>query len=294
MRKLFLVSYLLFISLVSNAQAPQAFNYQAAAYSISGNPIGNQLISLRISILDGSATGPIVYSESFSTTTDITGLFSISIGTGTVLSGNFSSIKWKSGSKWQKTEIDTAGGSNYVLMGTSQYLSVPYALYAQKSNGASLDYPDGTDNISSVMIPPNVAYIVPSLKNFYITNSAYNSLIINGDTIFLDGFGVGFKKKDIAASENSTIQSSEAINGFLVDKTVTWIKYDFQAGAYTVPPQKQLWITYWRSASQLAINGSDIPYPRDNSLLVDENQTLSFSPLPGFGPGFFIGFLRDK
>jgi len=111
------------------AQIPQAINYQAVARNASGNVIPNQLVALRLSVLDGSA-GPVLYSERDTAITNQFGLFTVKLGLGQVVSGNFSSIPWGSSSPYLKTEMDPAGGFAYVNMGESQLLSVPYALYS--------------------------------------------------------------------------------------------------------------------------------------------------------------------
>jgi len=137
MKRLVLVFfYLVILTPVVFSQTPQpvqAFNYQAVVRDFHGDIIPNHAISLRISILNGSASGNMVYSEAFNTISNQFGLFTVNIGTGTVVSGLFSNIDWVEGYKWLKVEIDINGGSNYILMGTSQLLSVPYALYAAKS-----------------------------------------------------------------------------------------------------------------------------------------------------------------
>jgi hypothetical protein len=115
------------------AQVPQAFNYQAVARDASGNVLSGQLISLRITILDGSSTGTVVYTETQATTTNQFGLFTLSLGTGAVQTGTFSTINWATGSKYLKVEMDASGGTNYVPLGTAELLSVPYALYANAS-----------------------------------------------------------------------------------------------------------------------------------------------------------------
>jgi len=124
------------------AQAPASFPYQAVARSTSGNLLASQALSLRISLLDGSITGTVVYQEVQNVTTNTLGLFTLSIGLGTVTSGSFAAINWGSGSKYIKVEMDPAGGNSFTVMGTSQLLSVPYAIYANKSG----DLPNGTAN----------------------------------------------------------------------------------------------------------------------------------------------------
>jgi hypothetical protein len=131
--KHFLTIIILAIHFLAIAQAPQGMNYQAAARNSQGNLLLNQQIGLRFSIHDGSLTGAIVYSETQTATTNAFGSFSTVIGSGTPVQGTFASIPWASGSKFLQVEIDVTGGVNYVDMGTSQLMSVPYALFAQNS-----------------------------------------------------------------------------------------------------------------------------------------------------------------
>lgn len=119
------------------AQAPQKFNFQAIARTSANVEIVNQAVGIRISILDGSSSGTLVYQETQTKTTNAFGLFTLEVGAGTVVSGTFSTIDWGNGAKYIKTEIDPTGGSSYTVAGTSQLISVPYALYAGQSGGGS-------------------------------------------------------------------------------------------------------------------------------------------------------------
>lgn len=134
---IFLLVLFVSLSRLSFSQAPNFFNYQAVARNAAGQGLSNQNISLRVSILNGSASGNSEYSETFNTTTSSSGLFTLAIGSGTPLLGNFETVDWGTGKKWMKIEIDVNGSNNYVVMGTSQLLSVPYALYA-KHSGSTL------------------------------------------------------------------------------------------------------------------------------------------------------------
>ena len=133
--------FLPFLALIGQvyAQAPQGFNYQGVARSTTGEPLANQNISVKTSILSGSQIGPLVYSENHTATTNQFGLFTLTIGSGSaVTTTTFSAIDWSSvESKFLKVEIDPLGGSNYTLTGSTQLLSVPYALYAAKAGGAA-------------------------------------------------------------------------------------------------------------------------------------------------------------
>ncbi len=125
------------------AQSPQKMSYQAVIRNGSGQLIVNQSIGMRISILQGTETGLVVYSETHNPTTNANGLVTFEIGGGSVISGTFANIDWASGPYFIKTETDPLGGSNYTISGTSQMLSVPYALYAATSeNGFSGEYGD--------------------------------------------------------------------------------------------------------------------------------------------------------
>ena len=134
MKKPLTIIAIFFLSIASNSQAPQALNYQAIARTADGVIIPTQSIGVRFSILEGSVTGTTLYSETHSTTTNPYGLFTLSIGKGTPVTSTFASINWASGTdKFLKVEIAPAGGPNYQLQGTTQLLSVPYALYSEKT-----------------------------------------------------------------------------------------------------------------------------------------------------------------
>jgi hypothetical protein len=119
----------------SFAQAPNKFSFQAVMRASNGTLITNTNVGIKISILQGSSTGLIVYSEVHNAQTNINGLVTLEIGGGVVNSGNFSTINWSIGIYFIRTETDPAGGTNYSITGSSQLLSVPYALYS--SNGGT-------------------------------------------------------------------------------------------------------------------------------------------------------------
>lgn len=132
MKKILIVisAFLFMIGLV-NAQVPEKINYQAVARSAAGNILANTPISVRISINSGSPGGTNVYKEVHSATTNQFGLFTLQIGGGAASVGTFNSIDWSTGSFFVETEIDPAGGSSFTSVGTTQLMSVPYALFAK-------------------------------------------------------------------------------------------------------------------------------------------------------------------
>jgi len=119
------------------AQSPEKMSYQSVIRNSSDQLVTGQVVGMQISILQGSAGGPAVYVETQTPTTNANGLISIEIGAGTVQSGDFTTIDWANGSYFIKTETDLAGGANYTITGTSQLLSVPYALHAKTAETLS-------------------------------------------------------------------------------------------------------------------------------------------------------------
>ncbi|WP_379965696.1 beta strand repeat-containing protein [Epilithonimonas sp. UC225_85] len=155
MKKIVLIAALAFGTYMVSAQAPEKMSYQAIVRNASGQLLTNQNVAVRVSVLQGSAAGTAVYSERVTGTTNVNGLVSLVIGSGTVISGTFNSINWGSNSYYLKTETDPAGGTNYTITGTSQLLSVPYALYAKTSGGGgggslTLPYTATTNNASTL------------------------------------------------------------------------------------------------------------------------------------------------
>jgi surface protein len=122
---------LLFLGLSLNAQAPQGFNYQATVRNASGDLVVNQNVSFSFNIIQGSQTAEPTYSENHTLLTDDLGQVSLIIGQGSPTAGVFSEIDWSIGNYYLAIELDT--GSGFEPMGTSQLLSVPYAMYSNSS-----------------------------------------------------------------------------------------------------------------------------------------------------------------
>ncbi len=132
------------ITLCSYGQAPEGFKYQAVVRDAGNTILNNQAVGLRMTIQQGSIGGTTVYSETFSPTTNAYGLVNLEIGNGTVVIGTFANIDWSAGPYFMETAVDVTGGTNYFVMGTSQLMSVPYALYAKNSgNGQGPTGPQG-------------------------------------------------------------------------------------------------------------------------------------------------------
>lgn len=128
------------------AVVPEKMTYQAIIRDSGGQLITDKQISMRVSILKGSATGSSVYVETHTPTTNNNGLVAIAIGDGTVITGAFSSVDWSNDDYFIKTEVDVNGGTAYTISGTSQLMSVPYALHSKSA-----------ENLSAFSITPSIA-----------------------------------------------------------------------------------------------------------------------------------------
>jgi uncharacterized protein (TIGR02145 family) len=135
MRKLLMLLMAVAFTASTFSQAPQKMSYQAVVRNSSSQLVTNQMVGMKISILQGSPEGNVVYTQTLSPSTNANGLVSVEIGG----EPGFASIDWSVGDYFIQTETDPDGGDNYSITGTSQLLSVPYALYAQSAATANYD-----------------------------------------------------------------------------------------------------------------------------------------------------------
>jgi hypothetical protein len=200
------------ITFTTQAQAPQAFKYQAVARDNMGNTLANQTVSFRISILQGSSSGTSVYSESHTTTTNPYGLANLNIGAGTVISGTFAAISWGTNNYFIKVEMDPAGGSAYALMGTTQLLSVPYALYAETSGssgatGNSVTEVAGTAQL--VVTSATTTYtLIPGLSTTINVPAGCKVIVHTDGGLQCTTTGVNFSAVDIGIFVDGTVSAS--------------------------------------------------------------------------------------
>jgi uncharacterized protein (TIGR02145 family) len=219
MKKIFLLTTFSFYLFFLNAQIPpQAFNYSAVARNAAGQPIATSTIGIQISILKTSTTGTSVYSENHFVNSDAYGLFNLVVGGGAIQSGSMSAIDWSSDNYYLKVGMDANGGTNFLAMGTTQLLSVPYALHASTADsliggaaGFSGNYNDLTNQpISISSISPNGDTLFLSDGQVFTTindNSSTNeiqqlSVSATGDTLYLQ-YGGHVIIPGISAANNS-------------------------------------------------------------------------------------------
>lgn len=137
MKKFYIFLVVITIAISVTAQTPQSFKYQTVIRNNSGEILANQNVKFLIGILSESTNGPTIYSESHDKETNEFGLVNLEIGKGNVVTGVFESIDWGANSFFIRLEIDETGGTNFALLGTSQLLSVPYALHSGSTSDTS-------------------------------------------------------------------------------------------------------------------------------------------------------------
>ena len=278
------------------AIAQDGINYQGAATDANGDELTNQNISIRASVLSGSASGNLEWEETHSATTDQFGLFNVVIGQGTNTTNgataNFDDMDWGSGNHFLKIEMDATGGTNYAMIGTTQMMSVPYALYAKSAgidsamlanmigssgggvSNCNLYYPDGLANTELVSEYISYAqgdsYTVPIGKNLYV--GAHNGLYING-TEFADG---GNNHVIVGSGDVITANvnfSPLHLDGFLVDANVDPMYLYTLGSSFTIPSNKKFVLLY---SEQGFINGKQILGTANNSpIIVDAGDVIS-------------------
>lgn len=133
------------MALSSFSQSPESFKYQAVVRDAGNLILDNQAVGVQLTIQQGSVGGTAVYTETFAPTTNAYGLVNLEIGTGTT-TDDFSTIDWANGPYFIETAVDVTGGTSYTVMGTSQLMSVPYALHANTAENVVNDQVDDADN----------------------------------------------------------------------------------------------------------------------------------------------------
>ncbi len=257
----FIAILFIWISCLSvSAQVPDLINYQGVARDNNGAVLNAQQISLRISILTGTVNGSSQYTETHLVTTNAYGLFVVSVGGGSVVSGNFTNITWGTASKFLKVEMDVTGGSNYANMGTSQLLSVPYAL---ASKVATSDHDtSATNEVQSLSLVGNDLTIsggnTVTLPTGVTASGGVTKLLIQGDVT------------DVEAAAQIAAQVGQYTQEIVVQNTTSLTSLDLSA---VVRPIN---ITFTNNPLLTTVNLNNVQIV-DNNISLNNNPVLAFS-----------------
>ena len=142
-RAITLITIVVLCAVAALAQTPDKFNYQTVVRNAGNAVVADATVGVRVSILQGSENGNVVFVETHTATTNANGLLTLEIGGGKAQRGAIGDIDWSNGPYFLKTETDPNGGDNYSITNTQQVQSVPYALFAKEAaNSFSGDYDD--------------------------------------------------------------------------------------------------------------------------------------------------------
>ena len=209
-----LITASLFLPQQASAQSPEKMSYQAVVRDGSNNLVSSTAVGMQISILQGSSSGTAVYVETQTPTSNANGLVSLEIGSGTVMSGDFINIDWVNGPYFIKTETDPTGGTSYSITGTTQLMSVPYALHAKTAENVINDQIDDADNdptneIQDLQLAGNILTITNNGTATDIDLSAY---LDNTDTQLTEA------EVDAMANDNGYLTSFTEVDGSILNE----------------------------------------------------------------------------
>lgn len=219
---------LLFVNIVFS-QVPQRFSYQAALRGSNGQVIANKAIKIRLSFLNGSATGTNLYTEEHSGVTNSVGLINLEAGGGTKISGDFADINWSLGEIWIKIEIDENLTGTFLSMGSTKLLSVPYALFAASGNPGpqGIQGPQGPQGVQGPIGPQGIQGPLGLVnKGSWTSGNSY----ISGDYVFDTG----------SSGTNTTMWVCQSSSSFIStvqpkDDLTNWTEFQAPQG----PPGPQ-------------------------------------------------------
>ena len=294
MKNLYPFLILLFLSLNIYAQSPEKMSYQAIVRDANNTLVANKTIGMQISILQSNITGTVVYAETHTVDTNLNGLVSLEIGRGST-SDNFSTIDWSAGPYFIKTETDPTGGSSYTITGTSQLMSVPFALYANTSGSSQTNATNIAKNKTAIelntakvgytetLVSANANVVANTAKtgittdqaNAITANTAKTSMVLgttastalagNTTTITTDqasAITVNTAKTGITSDQADAIVANTAKTGITTD----------QANAITANTAKTSMVLGTTASTALAGNTTTITSDQASAILANTGK----------------------
>ena len=215
MRKINLLLGMLLFSAIAFAQAPNKMSYQAVVRDAADQLLANKAIGVQVTIEQGTAGGAAVYVETFTPTTNANGLVTLEIGTGNIVSGDITTIDWENGPYFIKTETDPTGGTSYSLAGTTELMSVPYALHARKAAIADSVVGGTTESDPVFTASPAGGISGSDISNWNLDTSITNEiqiLSISNDSIYLSDGGFAVLPVAVNNDNDSTNEIQQLIS----------------------------------------------------------------------------------
>ena len=284
MKTVFTIMVAVLLTAIVSAQSPEKMSYQAVIRNSSNQLVTNQTVGMQISILQGSPSGTAVYVEIQEPVSNANGLVSLEIGSGTVVSGNFSSIDWANGTYFIKTETDLNGGTNYTITGTSQLLSVPYALHAKTAETITSPVTE-TDpvfdaSVASGITATDVSNWNSKLDSYTETDPVFDESVASGITATDT---TNWNNKLDSYTETDPVFDASVASGITATDITNW---NNKLGSYTETQNLSEVLTLGNDANGIQIK--NITDPTDNQdaatkayvdFLISQIETLGNSNL---------------
>jgi hypothetical protein len=282
MKRLYTLLAAVLLTASAFAQVPEKMSYQAVVRDAGNSLVTSQPVGMQISILQGSVSGTAVYVETHTPNTNINGLVSLEIGSGTT-TDDFSTIDWSAGPYFIKTETDPTGGTTYTITGTSQLMSVPYALHAktekfylgQDTLGGIVYYlyKDAIGSQQGLIVNKNESTAswqsISSLTNADRTeDGVYNTLLMthSNAATYVSTLGAGWYLP--AIDELEILYYSR----FTTNKAL-------RSGGFTLLSTTAL---YWSSTEANSTDAFDFDFTFAYSGFIDKNNTYSIRAIRAF------------
>jgi hypothetical protein len=314
-----LLKRLLFLVLagcgILGAQTPAAFKYQTVCRDASGLILANQLLGFKLSLLQGSPTGPTVFSETHSSSSNDFGVVNLNVGQGNQMQGNIQNLDWINNSYFLKVEFDPSGQSNYLFMGSSQIMAVPYALnakHAQQANRSLNDQDTSSSNeIQTLSIVGNQLQISGGNSVTFTgvvdldpdPTNELQVLQLSNDTLFLSSGNFVVLPPDADGDSTNELQALSLTNDTLFLSSGNFVVLPPDADGDSTNELQALSLTndtLFLSSGNFVVLPPDADSDSTNELqtLTYANDSLSISlgntiPLPAKTPWYKAGGTTD-
>lgn len=291
--RVFLFFLCLMACIMTLSQERMGISYQGVASDTTGSPISLREISIQISILIGDMAGDEVFVEVHEVSTNELGYFTLVIGEGSRVSGDFESISWNDVVYFLRTEVDLKTGAGFKHFGTSQILAVPYAYYAEKAGSVEspgtyrgLLYPDGLSG-EAILLETGESFTVPAGKSLYMLSACPIQFEGISTSHFVGAFGEG--------ATITIIGNRRVASCLLVDNQVDIIARVLDSSeSYIVPSNKDFYyfgMDGMSFSTSLSVNGNTLWY-KDIHVSIFPGGTVLGNP--GNAKLFLNGYLKDK
>ncbi len=134
MKQLFLSFIFLFLASGVGAQVPGVFSFQGVAKNANGQPLAaGTSIKVRFTVRENDPVGSVALTDTHSPTVSQGGIFNLLVGNGNLVGTSIYALDWGTKKYYLQVEL-AADGINYSGMGTTQFVSVPYALHSSEAD----------------------------------------------------------------------------------------------------------------------------------------------------------------